>query len=553
MAGRPTPIEGATPEPLVPRWAGWALVLGLVVLGLRILANVRVIDLDLFHEMALIREALTLGHLPTEDSFAYTSTRSPVVHHEWATGAVLYFVVVGLGLGAPGLAILRFLLVAGIVACCVAVARARGARSTELVLAAPLAIVLFWPGLSPVRAHLFTFLFLGILLLLMEKDRTGSPRWLLLWPPLLVVWLNMHGGFVVGTGLLGLYALERFFRGGWPERFQGGERGGPGRPEGGWLARARLRSALRKSGPAILAVACVPPLLLVNPYGVQYVRYLIYALTVERPSITEWLPLWSEPFRGAPLALFLVSLLVAAYTAWRGDGWRRLPGLLLLLAAAFFALRSVRILPIYVMVWFSYVAPALSSTPLVPVARRVWERHARPVAVLTLLVSLVALGRILQEGGLSVYLPTQGAEYRQVYPSGAVRYLTEVEFEGNLMTPFGTGAYVSWMLHPRVLVGVDSRYEVAYSVAFAEEVMGMYNGLGDWRELLSRYPTDAVLVPHPGPLDSLLVREGTSAPDAVLWLEVFRDDAYAIFARGPVADRLPRIDRRGETILPLFP
>ena len=47
-------------------------------------------DPDMFHEMALIRQAIELGHLPLEDDFAYTPTRSPVVHHEWGTGAVLY-------------------------------------------------------------------------------------------------------------------------------------------------------------------------------------------------------------------------------------------------------------------------------------------------------------------------------------------------------------------------------------------------------------------------------------------------------------------------------
>ena len=71
---------------------------GILVLGFRVLDNVRTIDMDLFHEMALIREALALGRIPMEDVFAQTSTVSPVVHHEWGTGAVLYFLVVGVAL-----------------------------------------------------------------------------------------------------------------------------------------------------------------------------------------------------------------------------------------------------------------------------------------------------------------------------------------------------------------------------------------------------------------------------------------------------------------------
>jgi hypothetical protein len=301
---------------------------------------------------------------------------------------------------------------------------------------------------------------------------------------------------------------------------------------------------------------------------------------MDRPYMTEWFPLWSATFRGAPLLLFLASVLVAGYTLWRGAGWKRLPGLPMVLVAALFALQSVRILPIYVVVWFSYVSPALSSTPVVPVVRRLWHRHARPVAALTLIISTVGLARILHQEALAVFLPVEGRDHRQLFPAGAVQYLAEIDFHGNLMTPFGVGAYVSWKLHPQVRVGMDSRYEVAYDPALAEETMRVYRGEGDWREFLARHPTDAVLVPSSGALDSLIVgwtreegsrpdppdwpappdrpappgwREPPGWPDPPEWIEVFRDDAYAIFARPGVAAGMPRVDRTGQPIRGSFP
>ncbi len=45
------------------------------------------VDPDIWHEMALFREALALGYLPLADQFAYTPTVYPSVHHEWGTGA----------------------------------------------------------------------------------------------------------------------------------------------------------------------------------------------------------------------------------------------------------------------------------------------------------------------------------------------------------------------------------------------------------------------------------------------------------------------------------
>lgn len=519
---------GSSPTARVPRWASLSVVLVFVALGLRVLGHVRVLDLDLFHEMALVREALALGFLPREDLFAYTSTVSPSIHHEWGAGLVFY--VVTMGLGAGGLAILRVVLLAAVAFFCWRVARTRGAEPAQVALVAPLAILLFWPGVAPVRAHMFTFLLLAVLLWCLETDRRGSRTWLFLWPALYVVWLNLHGGFVVGAGLLGVYTLESFVRSGRSE---------------GWSA------AWAENRHLVFATVITLPLTLVNPYGLDYVPYMWNALVLERPSIPEWAPLWSPGFRGAPLLLFAASLAVVLYTLLRGEGWKKAPGLLVVLVAAVFALRSIRILPIYVITLVCYVPAALSTTPLSRIVQGLWRRHARPIGAAALLLAVVGMWRVAEKNPLVLELPTEPGAHLQTYPAGAVAYLSDAGFVGNLMTPFGVGAYVSWHLYPDVKVGLDSRYEVAYEPGFVEEAMGVYAGRGNWREFLGRYPTDALLVATDSPLDSLLVQHGRAG--AVAWTERYRDDAYAVFARPDVAAALPRVDRRGEPIPGSFP
>src|SRR4030042_2489104 len=56
-----------------------------------------IVDLDLWHQMALIREAIALGHFSLEDHFAYTPTVFPSVHHEWGAGAIAYFLATRFG------------------------------------------------------------------------------------------------------------------------------------------------------------------------------------------------------------------------------------------------------------------------------------------------------------------------------------------------------------------------------------------------------------------------------------------------------------------------
>ena len=519
-----------TPTDRPPAWTEWAYCFALALFGLWVLGYVRVIDLDIFHEMALIRAALQLGSLPVEDIFAYTSTISPSVHHEWGMGAVLYFLTVFLDLGSHGLVLLRLALLGVVVTACVATARLRGSGGVELALFAPLAIILFWPGLSPVRAHMVTFAFLAILLYLLELDRGGTRWWLLLWPVLFVIWLNVHGGFVVGAGMLGLYTLERLVR----------ERQG-----------RNWRAAVASTWHLGAATGATLPLLLVNPYGVDYIPYLWHALLLNRPMMPEWAPLWA-PGRGAALLLFAVSVVILLYSLFRGRPyWRDEPGLLLVLVAALAALDSIRILPIYMVVWMSYVPAALATTPLAPMVRGWWRRHAKAIAPVAVVLAAVGLWNAGAANAFVLTLPTAGEGYRQHYPAGAVAYLENTGFEGNLMTPFGVGAYVSWHLHPEVKVGMDSRYEVAYPPALAEEAMRIYAGEGTWENFLDRFPTDAVLVPADGPLDGSLVEAAQSADPR--WVEVYRDDAYAIFAGDHIASFLPRTDRRGQNIPGRFP
>ena len=513
------------------RWPGWAFCFALAVLALWVLGNVRVIDLDVFHQMALIRAALERAAIPTEDVFAYTTTVTPSVHHEWGMGAVLYFLTVTLGLGAHGLVLLRLGLLAVTATACVSIARLRGAGGTDLGLTAPLAILLFWPGLSPVRAHMFTFAFLAVLLLFLELDRRGVRWWLLAWPIMFVAWLNLHGGFVVGAGMLGLYTAERFVR----------EKAGEG-----WQA------ALQRTWHLGAAAVSTLPLLLINPYGLDYVPYLWHALLLDRPMIPEWAPLWDSRFRGAPLFLFGVSVLLFLYSLLRGQRyWRKKPGVVLVLVAGLAALDSIRILPIYMVVWMAYVPAALARTPFSPLLHGLWQRYARQAGATMTALAGVGLWHVGLHGAFTLELPTQGDGYRQHYPAGAVTFLQQEEFEGNLMTPFGVGAYVSWHLHPEVKVGMDSRYEVAYPPDLVEEAMRVYGGEGDWSGFLDRFPTDAVLVAAEGPFDGLLVEAEEFSNNR--WIQIYRDDAYAIFAGDHIAGDLPKIDRRSQRIRGTFP
>jgi hypothetical protein len=107
------------------------------------------VDPDIWHSMALAREALALGYLPLDDRFAYTPTVFPVVHHEWGSGMLLYFLATHGGIVALQAA--RAALIATLAWNTVRVARMRGADAPALAILAPPAIVMVWIALTAIR------------------------------------------------------------------------------------------------------------------------------------------------------------------------------------------------------------------------------------------------------------------------------------------------------------------------------------------------------------------------------------------------------------------
>jgi len=469
------------------------------------------VDPDLWHEMALFREALALGHLPFADQFAYTPTVYPSVQHEWGTGAVLYFLATRFG--STGILIAKYLLTLGVVALGMAAARRRGAGWPVIVSLAPLAILCGVIGYTTIRAQLFTLLFIALLLYSLELDRAGLRRWIWAWLPLYTVWLNLHAGFIVGLGFVAGHAGEQ------------------------WLRGQPYKHLLGVAAAMIALVA-------VNPYGLAYYGYLAHALSMPRPLITEWAPLWStDP---AMFRMFLVTLLIVAYCA-ANLGWRRLPGLIVLSLAAYAAARHTRHLSIYLVVWQCYAPSYVQQTPLGRWLGEFWSGRRNLVAGVSAACGLLCLVGALAAAPWQLRLPvTLDAERegKPVYPVGAVEYLSRTQFRGNLMVPFIPGGYVIWKLHPRVRVSLDGRYEVAYQKGVLEENTALYEAQAGWQETLTRYPTDAVLVARSAPLAEAL----TTVPG---WRRIYRDEAFELFARSGL--NLPEEDRTGQIPQPQFP
>jgi hypothetical protein len=472
---------------------------------------------DAFHEMALVRLFLETGRFPLGDAFAFTPTIYPAVHHEWGTGLVLYMAAGASPLGMDGMAILRVLLVSAIALATYRVARNHGAHPLIICLCAPILFPLLWVGFATVRAQIFTLLFLMLQMLLQQSDWQGRRSWIIGWAVLYVVWLNMHAGFVVGIAMLFFHVVERWLVEWWPDR--------------SWKG---VRMAYDKLWHHFLLIPILAFGILINPWGTLYAPYLVRAILMPRPTMLEWQPLWMTHDSVTALTAFGLSVLALGYVA-KNRRWTRLRGWLFCCLAAYMALKHLRHGSIFAIVWMATMPGWITPTAFGR-STIAFFLGCRTTAIRCSIVgSIACLVFICLHPLWKATLPADDPNGAMVYPVAAVDYLQRRGFTGRMMTPFASGAYVSWRSFPAIKVSIDGRYEVAYREDVLPKHNRFYLAEPGWQEVLEEYSADLVLVQANCPVMEQLGKWGTGTES---WQPIYQDPVFAVFAKNEVTRRV---------------
>lgn len=419
-------------------------------------------DTDVFGHLTYGKLILENGGVPTYDIFSYTTGRSEWINHEWLSEVV--FAVVHDRGGFPAFHYLKtgFLLLYLLGFYEVYRRVSPAPNPLTYCFFAALMLLMMYPYVM-VRPQLFSFLLMqGILLLFLEADRS-SPRWLLVLPVVFLVWTNVHGGFIAGLGLVGVYGICSFLR----------------------SRQLFVYSVLGLAGSVEATV--------LNPYGLGLHRQIYRTLGNPWTDrvIEDWLPLYGtslgdHPSLAVVLAVFLVHLVLFARSE---KNWTR-NTLFVLSAVTFVAgLLHVRNVAFYALVG----VPSLSS--LVELDRETpaaFERGARLTAILAAVA--VAVGPF----------GSYDRNPNDRFPEASIQYLRDHGPGGNLATPFNWGQYAIYHLHPKFRVSLDGRYDTVYPLeTFVDFQLKAYRGV-EWEEILRNYGTDFVLVPKDSPLDDRL-------------------------------------------------
>jgi hypothetical protein len=472
------------------RWLALLVVLGS---ALHFLGG-NVADPDLWGHLRY-GEMILQGHgFPREDVFSYTAPGAPFYDHEWLSDlalATIYTIA-----GSPSLVAFKLLAMAGMLLAMWDAARTLGERLLPgrglhpLVVAASLiaALAVISPG-ATFRPQLFTMLFLALdaALLLrgdrrLREERTRLPWQLAVLPLLLVVWANLHGGFLVGLGMIGCWVVATL--------------------AAALLARLRARPAALAPGrvavACLLGVACLlAPL--VNPYGVELYAYLASTLDMH-DQISEWYPVDLLSTEFLRFKVLVVATVVAAtlLIERRGSDVARSPLAWLvpfLAVAAAASFRHQRHTVLFGIVAMPVLAVAGEQLREMVLARWPALEPRRPVFA-TAAAGALAIAA-LQVWWFGTQVARDGLDIRFGridYPVDAVEFLRTHELRGNVALPFEWGAYGISKLAPESRVFIDGRFEAVYPPRVIEDYFAFMHGTEGWERLLDDYPTEIVVV-----------------------------------------------------------
>jgi len=376
------------------------------------------------------------------------------------------------------------------------------------------------------RPHLFTLLFLVGFFFVMERVREGRTRvagipYYALLPLATVLWTNLHGGFVAGILLVGLYGAGELLR--------------VALAPDPALRRPAARRAAAWCGVALACLAAS----LANPYGWRLDVHLFQYLRDPYASqhISEFLTL---SFHHPAAIFFEVLLLGSAVAVFRCASEGRYTHSLLLLVFGHAGLLAARNIPLF----------AIVSTPLVAASVDAWLERLPRLAVAGWLRDAGArLNRIVAETASTddiprwrlasiagfalvaavLFAPAPPRKFRaeydpKTYPAAAADVLRR-DPAARVFTNDVWGGYLIWRLYPAGKVFVDGRSDF-YGDEFENQYLDVMNVKRGWEKILGGFGVDTILLPPSASLSGAL-------KESSRWRVVY-DDGVALIFR-PVA------------------
>ncbi len=472
--------------------------------------------------------------VPRVDPFSSTMSGQPWFAWEWLYGALVGWLNKVAGLN--GVVFLTAVVIAFTFSWTFCLLLRRGTNflvALILVLLATSAAMIHFLARPHVVSWLFTLICFQILDACEgESSETATRRKHFLWfvPLLVLIWVNVHGGFLIAFALLGIYWLSAV----WEyfhlkeDRFED--------------ALEKIRAGKRARDLALVSVFSAAATF-INPYGwklhLHIYRYLSNRFLMDH--IDEF---QSPNFHGVAQKCFAVLLLltfVAFAFKPRSSNRTRVDEILLILFAVYSGLYASRNIPVSALLVILVIGPRL-STGLQELAPKLLNRrhdNSAPTFVrrmqaieFSLHGHLWPIAALLLTGWISFHAgrlnshPLMNAHFdAKHFPVTAVTYLQQHNTKDPIFIPDYWGGYIIYRLYPRNRVVIDDRHDF-YGAPFLKSYLNTMHLEPGWQDFLNQQDVRCLLVPKDSALANILL-------ETPAWKLIYSDDVASAFTRNP--------------------
>jgi hypothetical protein len=465
---------------------GQILVFAAIVLPAVVTLRASMATIDLAYQIRAGEIMLNGHHVLRTDPFTFTTFGRPWLDQQW--GAQVLLAQIFRWGSWELLDLTRAAVVAAAFWLLYVACRARGAGVRPAAWLSLGGLLVAFYGFEP-RPQIFAFLLFAMTIAVVSK-RERHPRLLWLLPPIVLVWANVHGSFILGPVMLLL----------------------------AWLEDRRLHLASSRT-TVFVTIASIAAAT-VNPFGLRVWSYVVDLSS--NPQVRNTIEEWQPPKPTSAIGfVFFASVVVVAVIALRRRreiAWPRVLGLILFFLLGVTAVRGV--------IWWALAAPFLLAD-LFPGRS---TRDERKIVNTVIAITLVGLGFML--------LPW----FRQTFPSTANSGTVSdglLAYAPNAYTtrladavPPGTRVFApeiwaSWfeLAVPQFPVMIDPRIEI-FSDAIWRDYDDISHASEGWQQIVDRWDIGALALSTEQQSDLIAVIEKDPS-----WTTIYADGDGILLVR----------------------
>ena len=346
-----------------------------------------------------------------------------------------------------GLYLLLYIVIGSIIFCFIYFLKKTGYRfditSLLAILGVLLVIALKYLYTKP---DMFSgLLFVVACLIYYKTKETGNWKLFYIYPPLFLLWVNMHGGFIVGLFFIsaafgGELVNSLFFK----------------------KARLRWKNLMHFAISVVLSFA----MLGINPEGYSYFTGIITdffspEMQATKETIAEYSSMWGSilfkpaglrfRFAGyAMLLMFVMFVAICIYLLVR-KRFFDMPSVFLVVFFYIFGMSIVRSSQYFPLIWFFAFFYVYKRYDVVKI-RGVFNFIS--LGIIFIICVEVINFAIKDYDSIAWF----GTNWEESYPVKEVEYIKKAKPPGNIWNDYLSGGYLLWALYPKYKIFIDPRY-----------------------------------------------------------------------------------------------